>query len=407
MNFLSFHITFRMPKGYDKVIHFCVIALMIFGTLMITSTSVGSTIKNETIVVQTLLKQVAFMIGSYIFMAIVANNIQKLKSPAFLLVVGVIIIVMLLACFMFDPVNGSQAWIHLRLPGIGSMTLQPSEFMKVFMIAFMAYTVARFARHEKNPHLTFWDIVKQPVAYYMIAACLILLQKDLGSLLVLTMICGVCFLIPTNRKLQKMQRIAVIAIGVCGILAIFFTMTDMGLSILSNLSILPAHAVSRFLTADNPWLDPTESGYQLINALYAFATGGFGGLGYGKSIQKMLYLPEAQTDYILPIIVEELGIMGFIIILLLYSILIWRIFSYAFKVSKKGGDYNRIIFIGTITYLSVHFFLNVGGVSGFIPLTGVPLLFISSGSSSLISICTAIGICQGLIANERRNKLQK
>lgn len=408
MNLFGWHITFRMPKGYDKSIHFCAIALMIFGTIMITSTSVGSTIESDTIVVRTLLRQVVFMIASYIVMIVVANNIRKLASSTFLTVVGVSIIVMLIACLFFPETNGSYAWIRLSLPGVGSFTLQPSEFIKVFMIVIMAYTVDHSKKLERDPRVRFWDIVKIPFAYYAIAAFIILfLQNDSGSFLVLTIICAVCFLIPSNRKLQKMQHYAVIALAMGGVLVCFLTMTDTGLKILSSISFLPQHALKRFLIADNPWLDPTDAGYQLINALYAFATGGIGGLGLGKSIQKMLYLPEAQTDYILPIIVEELGITGFIIILALYALLIWRLFAHAFKVNKEHGDFCRIIYVGTIVYLSVHFFLNVGGVSGLIPLTGVPLLFISSGSSSLLSVCVAIGICQGLIAQEKRLKLQK
>ena len=112
----------------------------------------------------------------------------------------------------------------------------------------------------------------------------------------------------------------------------------------------------------------------------------------------MMYLPEATTDYILPIIVEELGIFGFLFIVLLYGVILYRLFYYAFKAKSEGY---KVILIGTAMYLSVHFLLNVGGVSGLIPLTGVPLLFISSGSSSLLSVCIAIGISQAVISRIR------
>ncbi len=123
--------------------------------------------------------------------------------------------------------------------------------------------------------------------------------------------------------------------------------------------------------------------------------------GFGQSVQKMQYLPAASTDYILAITVEEFGILGFLVILGGYGVLIYRLFKYALMSKREGY---KILYIGTAMYLFIHFVFNVGGVTGLIPLTGIPLLFISSGASSLVSICSAIGIAQAAIARENRER---
>lgn len=399
MKIFGLRFTLRMPKGYDLGIHIAVIALCIFGTLMVTSTSVGETYASNTVVIKTIVKQLVFVVLSYVSMCVVANNFELRKIRKLMNLIGFVILVLLLACFFFDPLNGAQSWIRFSLPGIGIVTLQPSEFMKVFMIVEMANLVEIFKDRREN--ISTWDIIKVPVAFYAMAAILILLQNDTGSLVVLTMICFIGIMIPTHPQLAKLQRNLMI-LFIVGVAVVLFFMSNTGIHFLESLSFVPTHIVQRFQTAANPWSDPDNSGYQLINSLYAFATGGWMGLGFGKSIQKMMYLPEAQTDYILAITVEEWGIFGFIYILAFYATLTYRLFYFSFKCARK--DSYRIILIGTAFYLFIHFVLNVGGVTGLVPLTGVPLLFISSGSSSLLSICVMVGIAQACIAKIKQEK---
>ena len=174
-------------------------------------------------------------------------------------------------------------------------------------------------------------------------------------------------------------------------------MIGWGMSFLEKIPFIGTHIVERFKMSANPWQDEYNKGLQLINSLYAFASGGWRGLGFGQSIQKMKYLSAASTDFILAITVEELGIFGFSVILIGYSCIIFRLFRYALMSKHEGY---KIIYIGTSLYIFIHFVVNAGGVTGLIPLTGVPLLFISSGASSLVSICCAIGICQALASKE-------
>lgn len=390
MNLFRMRITFRMPKKYDFYIHIAVIALIAFGSLMIISTSMGETFLQKTVVIKTLVKQTVFVVASYIGMLFFANNFTMSRAKWWCQPIGYLLVALLVICLLFEPVGGSRAWIRFPIPFIGEFTLQPSEFFKTFMIALMAITVEMTRR--KN--FTWWNIVKIPVLFFIVACGIILVQNDTGSVIVISLICCACFLIPSHPNLKKVQRIMMIAIA-AGCVFSLFVLTPAGLKTLEKVPFLQEHQLSRFVIADNPFSDPYGEGYQLINSLYAFTTGKWTGLGLGQSIQKMAYLPAATTDYILAIVVEELGILGFVYILFFYGVIIYRLFYYAYKAKSEGY---KIVFTGTAMYLFIHFVFNVGGVTGFLPLTGIPLLFISSGASSLLSICCALGICQAIIA---------
>lgn len=392
-------IKFNMPKKYDRLIHASVILLIVLGTLMVASTSVGETISggtaNNTVVMKTIIKQVMFVIASYIGMVFMANLFTMERAIKWVRPIGFLIEVMLFACLFFTPAGGARSWIRISIPFLGQVTLQPSEFMKVFMIVVMACVIEKVKRRP----LDCWTIIKIPLSFYMIAALIIYFQNDAGSLIVISLICAVCLLIPSHPNLKKFQKIVVVLL-ILGSAGVIFLASDSGIALLEKLSI-DNYIVNRFKMAANPWQDEYNFGLQLINSLYAFASGGWKGLGFGHSIQKMQYLPAAMTDYILAIVVEELGIGGFLMILAGYGIIIFRLFKYAL-LSKREGY--KILYIGTAMYLFIHFVFNVGGVSGLIPLTGIPLLFISSGASSLVSICAAIGICQSALAKENRER---
>ena len=390
MNLLRMRITFKMPKKYDLFIHIAVIALMVFGSLMITSTSVGETFISKNVVMKTFIKQLIFMIAGYLGMVFLANNFTMSRAKWWSQPVGYLIVAMLVVCLLFEETGGARSWIHIPIPFLGDMTLQPSEFFKTFMVILMAVTVESTRRKNYD----WWSIIKLPFIFFLVGAGLVFYQNDAGSVIVLAIICSICFMIPSHPNLKGVQRVVGSLIAVAGI-GVVFILTPMGVSTMEKSSFLQSHQLSRITIAADPFVDPYGDGFQLINSLYAFSTGGWNGLGLGQSIQKMAYLPEAKTDYILPITVEELGISGFVFILVFYSIIIYRLFYYSLKTKSEGY---RILFIGTALYLFVHFVFNVGGVSGLLPLMGIPLLFISSGASSLLSICCALGVCQATIS---------
>lgn len=391
-------IKFKMPKRYDRMIHLCVIVLILLGTLMIISTSVGETYESKLVVIKTIVKQFAFICAAYFCMINVANYFSLEKVFKYIKAIGIFILVLMFVCLLFHGAGGAKSWIYIPLPLVGQISIQPSEFFKVFMIVCMACFVEKARRRNWD----WWTIVKGPVGFYGFGVVLLILQHDLGTLIVLSLICAVCLLIPSHPNLQKVQKYMAYLLLIGGISVVFLA-SDLGIALLEKLPILEDYQIKRFTMAANPFTDEFHHGMQLINSLYAFASGGLYGLGIGQSIQKMQYLPEALTDYILAITVEELGILGFIIVLSCYGMIIYRLFMYALTSRKEGY---KIIYVGVSLYMFIHFVFNVGGVTGLIPLTGIPLLFISSGASSLVSICTGIGICQALVARENRERAE-
>ena len=208
---------------------------------------------------------------------------------------------------------------------------------------------------------------------------------------------------PKLRKLQIAARAAVLI----GFVLVFIGMSPIGLPIVEKMADLPllGHIASRFINAADPTaLDIYGGGYQPSHALYAITSSGIFGLGFGNSTRKYGYLTQADSDYILAIIIEELGIFGLLFITVGYGIIIFRLFRYAFKTSFVPY---KIILSGAAVYLGAHFMLNVGGVSALLPLTGVPLLFISNGGSALVSAFIMMGLCQHVIAKINTKELAK
>ena len=160
---------------------------------------------------------------------------------------------------------------------------------------------------------------------------------------------------------------------------------------------------NRILSAMNPFIDQYDAGFQLVNGLVSFASGGWTGLGFGNSVRKYTKFPAANTDFILAIVVEELGMFGFLMIFVPYCIIVFRLIRYAFKMKSERG---KIIMIGVAMYIVIHALFNIGGVTGMIPLTGVPLLMISAGGSSTLALMSAIGIAQGIIRRYKRGEFE-
>lgn len=401
MRLKNLRLTLKMPKKYDRVLHFIVLLLIVFGTVMVISTNVGNTSKDPLIVVKVFLKQVVFIVLSYILMTFFANNFTMKATQKTYKVFGILLCIALFSTLFFKDVYGSKAWIQIPLGSAMMISLQPSEFAKVFMIIIMAI----FVELTCQRNIKTWYIIRIPVFFFCIFVVAIKLQNDLGAILVMGLICAICFLIPTHKNIRRQQRWIVLTF-ILGTLGMFLVMSQPVINMLGKTPSL-SHVAVRVENSINPFTAPYGNGYQLINGLYGFARGGLMGQGLGGSIQKYGYLTQSDNDFILSIVVEELGLFGLLVVILGYVMIIQRLFYYAFHTKSEGY---KIILVGTSMYIFIHFVLNVGGISGLIPLTGVPLLFISSGGSSLMSIMIAIGIAQSVISRIRRQgaiKVQK
>ena len=376
------------PAYCDKALIFVTLILVIYSSIMVASAAMGEGAGDTGVVTRTFQRQILFSVAGIFCMVLVIRmdllNFFELKHFNYLYWA---VVALLLSCRFFKATYGAYAWIRL-----GSLSVQPSEFAKVFMLLYAA-KIFEVDSHRDNLWNAYVYIAKSLVLFGII----LVIQKDLGSATVLLGMCFIMLLIVPYRELNKIRKWMLIAI-LFVIIAIVIIMLPATNTFLEKHS--SSYQIGRFLAANNPFKYKYDAGYHLIMGLVSFATGGLFGVGYGQSIHKYMNFPTT-TDFILPIIVEEMGIIwGFLPIMICYGIIFFKLISYSYKSPTLSG---KIVLVGTFAYLFIHFVLNIGGVSGIIPLTGVPLLFVSSGGSSLVASLTAIGLSEAEIIKCRRS----
>ena len=391
-------------KGVDRTVYFCVVILTIYGVVMIGSASVGQTASmGTTYATFNMIKQAVYVLSGFGFMIFLTRCFKRNwingTSTWIMYVIGVMLMI---ACLFFKGVNGSHAWIRF-----GSFfTLQPSEFMKIVMILFLAYhfgeleelceipkNISRKKKETLQIRKAIYCLFRPILAILFVFVIGGFVQKDLGSALILAFLCMMLFFITPRPYYAKYKKLAMIIL-VLGFVVIFLAATF----------ILEPHQLGRIYTWLNPLADPVNSGWQLVNALIAFTSGGLFGRGFGASRQKYGYIPESHNDFIVPIIYEELGLFGFLLFLIPYCIIIYKMFYYGMHIKETKS---KLILYGVGIYFFTNLIINVGGVSGFIPMTGVPLLLISSGGSSTWAAMITIGIAQSIIARYNRDHLKE
>lgn len=258
--------------------------------------------------------------------------------------------------------GGARSWL-----GIGSFGIQPSEFMKLAMVIFMA----KYLADRRQEIASFTRGLLPPLAIMGCAFGLIMLQPDLGSGAVMV---GATMLIIYAAGARLLHLGALAAVGIAG---------------LAGLIIAEPYRMKRITGFLDPWQDPLGSGYQIIQSLYAIGPGGLIGLGLGESRQKYSYLPEPQTDFIFSILSEELGFIGGAAVILLFLVLIWRGLRTAITAPDTFGS---LLAVGITGIIGVQVFINIGVVIGLLPVTGITLPLVSYGGSSLTLLLTALGI---------------
>lgn len=260
-------------------------------------------------------------------------------------------------------VNGSQRWIQL-----GPITIQISELVKFCSVIFFA----SYLSNSQYVLQTQWKELFKPLLMLILLMWLLLLEPDFGGAVVLAVtVGGMLFL--AGAKLWQ-----------CVLLLIS------GLGILASLVLLTPYRMRRLVTYLDPWADQYDSGYQLTQSLIAFGRGEWFGLGIGNSIQKLLYLPEAHTDFVFAIFAEEYGFIGGLILLGLFFLLIVNIFFVAKKTMTHSDVFSALAVFGVAVLVTCQVIINVGVASGFFPTKGLTLPFISYGGSSLIISCLLI-----------------
>ena len=279
-------------------------------------------------------------------------------------------------------VNDSQSWYTLN-----GATFQPSEFAKTIIIVFLAGWYNSFKNYDK------WWKIFIPVTIVAGFCIFIALEPDLGTAAVITLITMLIFFgLPVKDKRITILKYAVIIVGILGIAFLYINQDH----------YINKEATSRQesrLAFTKPCSRSLNNGYQVCNAYIAINNGGLFGRGFGQSTQKFLYLPEAYTDFVFPIVVEEIGVIGAILVLLGYGFLLFKILSIARHATNLQDS---IIAYGTFAYILIHILVNLLGVLALIPMTGIPLPFLSYGGSFLINLFVLLGMTLRVSANNRR-----
>ena len=358
-------------KKMDYKLFISVILISLFGILMIySSSSIWSEYKFNDSYKYLKMQSFFFVIGLILMIYISKIDYMKYKKNANkILFICFIFLVLVLIPGIGTIRNGSRSWF-----GIGGLGVQPSEFMKLAIIIFTSKYLSNNPKEVRN-------IVKGvfPILFItLIAFALIMLQPDLGTgAIILVSVVGLLFISGVDMSFF-------IKTGVLGLLG------------LTGLIIAAPYRIKRIISFINPWADPLGTGFQSIQSLYAIGPGGLLGMGLFNSVQKHFYLPEPQTDFIFSIISEELGILGIIIVSILFITIFKRCISISLNCNNLFGKY---LSFGITFQLAFQTILNLSVVVGLVPITGVTLPFLSYGGSSLIITMISIGIILNISKN--------
>lgn len=375
-----------MLKKTDKVLLFLTVLLFAIGLVMIFSASnYAAFVRYGKSPYNFLIKQLFSVgVGLVFFIAIIHSDTKAISAIswfALLASFGLLIFV-----FLFGPiVNDARSWIY-----IGPLSFQPSEFVKVILIVWYA-AFFELNRHKLNKLFTNFF----PLIISAVISALIILQPDFGTAgIIMILSFMLYYLMPINMMIKlKVIGISVFAI-VFVLMGYYLFDTSSFQRQIGRLDFQKPCSEEKFYTTGN----------QVCNSYIAFNNGGLWGKGLGNSTQKYLYLPESHTDFIFAIVVEELGFVISALILLLFALVIWRIIYIGRKSTSSRGS---VICYGVAIYLFLHMSINLLGIMGWLPLTGVPLPFLSYGGSFTISVIIALSMVQRVAIETRLKELEK
>ena len=376
----------RKIKQLDPWIAFPYLGLCIIGIIMVYSASAGIEMQNGGSPTGYLIRQAIFVVmGITVAMVVAMMRLAILRHPRLLMIFFAVLLVMLLYVKIFGAaVNGAQGWINL-----GFFSIQPAEIAKLFLIVYLANQFAHY--NEQAGVYNIWS-TRYPLIITALLLILILIQPDFGGFAINSAIVIVMFLGSEINWRKGVQ-----------LLLAFLAAIVIGLPLFARFIVNHFHGyqVNRFVAYINPFGNNSGVGNQLVNSYYAISNGGLTGVGLGNSIQKMGYLPEPNTDFILAIISEEMGWLMVAVILILMMIIVCRTIQLGVRVNSL---YQALLCYGVASFIAVETFFNVGGVSGLLPITGVTLPFISYGGSSMLVLSAAIGLVLNVSRLYRQHK---
>jgi len=367
------------PQAYDRSLLVLVFTLMGIGLVIVASASMPEGIALSADPFRFLKRHLIYIILClFVLAAVVSIPIDRWHkyTPLILLLSTLGLLAVLI---IGTEVNGSVRWLRL-----GPLNIQPSEFAKLSVVLFISSYLIRRQREVID---TIKGFIK-PLAILALLAMLLLLQPDLGSTVVIVVIMmGMLFI--ANARMISFVGIAVAL-----------------LSVIILLIVTSPYRMARVFGFLDPWSDPFGRSYQLTQSLMAFGRGGWFGEGLGNSVQKLEYLPEAHTDFIMAILAEELGFIGVSIVIILEFVLVYKAFSIGKRALEKNYVFAGYVAIGIAIWFAFQTAVNIGAASGIAPTKGLTLPLISYGGSSLITIAIAVGLVLRIDFETRINSAQ-
>ncbi|MGB5445836.1 MAG: putative lipid II flippase FtsW [Psychromonas sp.] len=352
-------------QPYDRQLLIVTFTLMCIGTVIVASSSMPEGIAISSDPFSFLKRHAVYLILCLGLSAVIVNVAMERWYTYQGLILFVAFLSLCAVLAIGTEVNGAHRWLRL-----GPFNIQPSEFTKPAIILFLA---GYLCRRQKEVIDTIIGFLK-PLIILFVFAVLLMFQPDLGSTVVVVIVMmGMLFI--ADAKL-----ILFIGIGVAM------------LSAVAVLIIISPYRMERVVGFLDPWADPFGRSYQLTQSLMAFGRGGWFGEGLGNSVQKLEYLPEAHTDFIMAILAEELGFVGVTIVIILEFLLVYKAFSIGKKALNQTDVFSGYVAIGIAIWFAFQTAVNVGAASGIFPTKGLTLPLVSYGGSSMITIALAIGL---------------
>lgn len=366
-------------RTLDPMIVWVTLGLLTFGLIMLLSATGPVGMARAGTSLFFVKRQLAngILPGLTLFFILGIIDYRILRPLALLALVGSIAILVL----VFIPgigleLGGAKGWIRL-----GSFTLQPTEFVKFTFLIYLSAWLA--SREGKEEHHTLENGLIPFLMALGSVMLLVVLQPDTGSMAVI---------VGSSLFVYFLSGAPV---------TWFVTLSALGLGMLAFLIKHSQYRAARFMAFLHPELDPLGVGYHINQAILAIGSGGLFGMGYGHSRQKFLYLPEVEADSVFAVMAEELGFVFILLFLAVFALLVWR----CLKISREAQDpFGRYLAAGIGAWIAIQAFLNLGSMTGMVPMTGVTLPFISHGGSAMVALLAALGCVAGIPRQVRRTR---
>ncbi|MFD1735672.1 FtsW/RodA/SpoVE family cell cycle protein [Bacillus salitolerans] len=376
----------RMFQLYDYSIVVAVFLLSLFGLIMVYSSSMVVAVSRFEVDADFFFaKQRMSLILATVAFFVTMVLPYRLYFRLFKLIAFGSIILLGLVYVIGKTAGNAQSWISL-----GLYNLQPGEFVKISVIIYLAAIYSKKQTYIND----FGTAVLPPLVFILIIFAQVFFQPDLGTAVLIAMI-AVVITFSSGMNIMNIGKLLLLGGGALAAI----------IPLAINAGALSDEQLSRFGAAYNPFSDPLGDGHQLINSYIAIGSGGVTGVGLGNSNQKYGFLPESHTDFIMAVISEELGILGVGFVILLLSFIVIK----GFLLARKCHDpFGSLLAIGIASMIGIQACVNLGALTGLLPITGVPLPFVSYGGSSLLALMASVGILVNIsmFVNYQKDKLK-